>query len=51
MGSTPIRGTVMSMWRNWQTNCLQMAEVGGSNPIMGTVSGCGAIGSARDLGS
>lgn len=51
MGSTPIRGTVMSMWRNWQTNCLQMAEVGGSKPLMGTVSGCGAIGSARDLGS
>ena len=30
---------------------FQMAEVGGSNPLIGTVSGCGAIGSARDLGS
>lgn len=39
----------MSMWRNWQTRCLQMADVGGSNPLMGTISGCGAIGSARDL--
>lgn len=39
----------MSMWRNWQTRCLQMADIGGSNPLMGTISGCGAIGSARDL--
>lgn len=39
----------MSMWRNRQTRCLQMADVGGSNPLMGTISGCGAIGSALDL--
>lgn len=51
MGSTPIRGTVTSMWRNRQTRCLQMADVGGSNPLMGTISGCGAIDSALDLES
>lgn len=39
----------MSIWRNWQTRCLQMADVDGSNPLMDTISGCGAIGSARDL--
>lgn len=39
------------MWRNWQTRCFQRADVGGSNPLMGIISGCSAIGSMRDLGS
>lgn len=44
MGSTPIQGTLRyAHVAQWQTRCFQVADVGGSSPLMGTISGCGAI--------
>lgn len=52
VGSTPTQDII-------NAHVVQLADtlssadrsIGSSNLLMGTLSGCGAIGSARDLGS